>query len=73
MFKIKGKLIVIGVALVTIPLIVLGFSLYQIVLREIKSDNEIRLQEQAKLINSNVQNVYTIAKDKVITGWGAGT
>jgi methyl-accepting chemotaxis protein len=63
--KIKARLILICVALVSIPLLILGIILYSTIENETQRENEVKLKQQAQLITLNVQNIYEIAEDKV--------
>lgn len=63
--KIKGRLVLISIALITIPLLLLGMILYSTTQNEIQLENEQKIQQQAKLISLNVQSIYDIGQQKI--------
>ncbi len=63
--KIKGRLVLICITLITIPLVLLGTILYTTTQKEIQLENEQKIQQQAKLISLNVQSIYDIGQDKL--------
>jgi len=64
--KIKGRLVLINIALVIVPLTLMGIVVFTKVRQEISIDNEQKLQQQSLIINSSVKNIYNIIEEKVI-------
>jgi len=63
--SIKWKLMIAGIAIVSIPVIIIGSLSYKTAENQINIMVEETLQKQSELILQNVKNTYTLAQNEV--------
>jgi len=64
---LKGQLMLLCVLLVTIPVVGGGLLTYHTVKKDKFDQIELQLQQQSLMITTDVQNVYELAQEKVIS------